>query len=553
MFKGSSPTRSEGFAGPNFGPFFADQTPFFMAHTMPNSRFCALIILDGWGLNPRQDHNAIALADTPTMDRIWSGYAHTTLNTSGRAVGLPDNLMGNSEVGHLNLGAGRTVMQAMTQLDDQVLEGGLLRNGALMEAMDRVKGTAHVLHFVGLVSDGGVHSWPGHYEGLIKMAAARGLREDQVFIHAFTDGRDTPPKSGIHRLRELLEMCRAAGVGRIASICGRYYAMDRDKRWERTQLAYNLLRQGDGAAATDPVMAIENAYDRGETDEFIKPIVMTDANGKALAKINDGDSVVFFNFRGDRPRQITRAFVMDDFEGFDRIVAPRVHYTTLTRYEADVPVTSIAYPPDSLSQDMPNICGQIISQAGKTQLRIAETEKYAHVTFFFNGQEEKPFEGEERIMVQSPKDVPTYDYKPEMSAPQVTERLIEAIESNNFNTAICNFANPDMVGHTGVLEAAIKAVGTVDQCLDRVLTAIEKVGGAAIVTADHGNAEQMLHYETGEPHTAHTTHPVPFVLFDHTFNGALHDGGALCDVAPTLLALMGIDKPAEMTGRDLRK
>ncbi|MDA0709023.1 MAG: 2,3-bisphosphoglycerate-independent phosphoglycerate mutase [bacterium] len=519
---------------------------------MSDSRFAALIILDGWGLNPRSDYNAVALADTPTMDRIATQFAYTTLKTSGRDVGLPDNLMGNSEVGHLNLGAGRTVMQAMTQLDDRVRDGRLLQNDALIATMDRVVNTRQNLHLMGLVSDGGVHAWPGHYDGLIKMAAARGIGPDQLFIHVFTDGRDTPPQSGIHRVRELLEMCKFAGAGRIASICGRYYAMDRDKRWERTQLAYDLLTQGKGLCETDPVQAMQNAYDRGETDEFVKPVSMADSNGKALAQIVDGDSVIFFNFRGDRPRQIVRAFVLDDFDGFGRVKQPQVHFTTLTRYEANVPVTSVAYPPEALSQDMPNIFGQIISRAGKTQLRIAETEKYAHVTFFFNGQEEKPFEGESRIMVQSPRDVPTYDHKPEMSAPEVADKLIEAILSGDNDTAICNFANADMVGHTGVLEAAIRAVAKVDQCLGRVLKAIEKVGGRAIVTADHGNAEQMLHYETGEPHTAHTTNPVPLVLFDPGYTGKLRQGGSLRDVAPTLLGLLDLEKSDEMNGSDLR-
>ncbi len=519
---------------------------------MSKSRFVALIILDGWGLNPRTDYNAVALADTPTMDRIWATYPHTTLNTSGRAVGLPEGLMGNSEVGHLNLGAGRTVMQAMTQIDDRVRDGSLFQNAALIAAMDRVKNTHHKVHFIGLVSDGGVHSWPGHYEGFIKMSAARGLNANQVFIHAFTDGRDTPPQSGLQSIRDLLGMCKAVGVGQIASICGRYYAMDRDKRWERTQLAYDLLTQGTGSPATDPIVAMQALYDGGGTDEFIKPIVMTDTQGKPLVTIQNGDSIIFFNFRGDRPRQLTRAFVLDVFDGFKRPVRPNVHYATLTRYEKDVPVNGVAYPPEVLSQNMPHICGEVISNAGKRQLRIAETEKYAHVTFFFNGQEEKPFEGEERVMVQSPKDVPTYDYKPEMSAPEVADKLITAIESGQFDTAICNFANPDMVGHTGILEAAIKAVSTVDQCLGRVLKTIEGMGGVAIVTADHGNAEQMLHYETGEPHTAHTTNPVPFVLVDPTFTGRLRDGGALRDVSPTLLGLLGLQQPVEMTGKDLR-
>ncbi|MDP6037196.1 MAG: 2,3-bisphosphoglycerate-independent phosphoglycerate mutase, partial [Candidatus Latescibacteria bacterium] len=504
------------------------------------------------GLNPRSDHNAVSIADTPTMDRIWADYAHTTLNTSGRAVGLPDGLMGNSEVGHLNLGAGRTVLQAMTQLDDRVLDGSLLKNETLINAIDRVKNTDRNLHFIGLVSDGGVHSWPGHYEGLIKMVAGRNLQANRVFVHAFTDGRDTPPQSGIHRMRELLGMFEAAKVGRVASICGRYYAMDRDKRWERTQLAYDLLTQGKGQPETDPIAAMQNAYDRGETDEFIKPIILADANGKALSTIQDGDTVIFFNFRGDRPRQITRAFVLDDFDGFERTARPKVHFTSLTRYEEGVPVSDIAYPPETLSQGMPSICGSVLSKANKRQLRIAETEKYPHVTFFFNGLEETPFEGEERILVQSPKDVPTYDHKPEMSAPEVADRFIEAIESGNFDAAICNFANADMVGHTGILDAAVQAVTTVDTCLNRVLKAIENINGTAIVTADHGNAEQMIHYNTGEPHTAHTTNPVPFVLVDPTCKSTLREGGALCDVAPTLLGLLNIPKPQEMTGTDLR-
>ena len=519
---------------------------------MSNTNFAALIILDGWGLNPRSDHNAVAIADTPTMDRIWANYAHSTLNTSGRAVGLPDGLMGNSEVGHLNLGAGRTVMQAMTQLDDRVRDGSLLKNEALTAAMDRIKNTDRNLHFIGLVSDGGVHSWPSHYEGLIKMAAGRSLPADRIFVHAFTDGRDTPPQSGIHRMGELLSMFEATGIGRVASICGRYYAMDRDKRWERTQLAYDLLTRGEGLPETDPIAAMQNAYDRGETDEFIKPVVLTDTNGKPLSTIQNGDTVIFFNFRGDRPRQITRAFALEDFDGFKRTAHPKVHFTSLTRYEEGVAVSDIAYPPETLSQNMPNVCGSVLADAKKRQLRIAETEKYAHVTFFFNGQKETPFEGEERILVQSPKDVPTYDHKPEMSAPEVADRFIEAIESGNFDAAICNFANADMVGHTGILDAAVQAVSTVDACLDRILKTIENINGTAIVTADHGNAEQMIHYNTGEPHTAHTTNPVPIVLVDPNFKGTLREGGALCDVAPTLLGLLNVSKPEEMTGNDLR-
>ena len=520
---------------------------------MSNQRFVALIILDGWGLNPRKDHNAVALAKTPTMDRLWANCPRTTLATSGRAVGLPDGLMGNSEVGHLNLGAGRTVMQAMTQIDDRVRDGRLFKNETLIAAMDRIKNSGRALHLIGLVSDGGVHSWPGHYEGLIKMAGDRSLPAHRVFVHAFTDGRDTPPQSGIHRLRELLAMFKTHGIGRVASLCGRYYAMDRDHRWERVQLAYDLLTRGAGIRETDPIAAIQNAYRRGETDEFIKPIAIADPKGIPLSTIADGDSVICFNFRGDRPRQLTRAFVLEDFHGFERAIVPNVHFSTLTRYEAGVPVAGIAYPPESLSQTMPNGCGEVIARANMRQLRIAETEKYAHVTFFFNGQNETPFDGEERVLIPSPKDVPTYDHQPEMSAPELARRFTGAIASGHFHAAICNFANPDMVGHTGDLAAAVRAVAAVDTCLGRVLKAIENANGVAIITADHGNAEQMIHYRTGEPHTAHTTNPVPFVLFDPTFEGALREGGTLRDVAPTLLALLNLPKPAEMTGNDLRQ
>ncbi len=518
---------------------------------MPKRPLTALIILDGWGLNPNPDHNAVAIADTPTMDRISSDYPTTTLITSGHHVGLPRGLMGNSEVGHLNLGAGRVVTQAMAYIEERIDDGSFLTNDALAAAIDRVK-TGQRLHLIGLVSNGGVHSWPTHYLGLLQMAAQRGLDKEAVFFHALLDGRDTPPTSGSVRVRELIESTHEIGVGRVASICGRYYAMDRDRRWERTQRAYDLLTLGEGESATDPIGAIEASYRRSVTDEFVDPIAIVDDAGHPVATIDDGDSVIFFNFRGDRPRQLTRAFTLADFDGFDRRKRPDVHYATLTRYEQDVPVDGIAYPPDVLSQEMPMILGEKISRIGKRQLRIAETEKYAHVTFFFNGQREEPFAGEDRILVPSPKDVPTYDHKPEMSAPEVADRLIAAIKNGDHDTAICNFANPDMVGHTGVLDAAITAVSTVDACLARVLEAIHDVGGRAIVTADHGNAEQMIHYETGDPHTAHTTNEVPFVLVDPDFDESLRVGASLCDVAPTLLGMMGIDQPGEMTGKDLR-
>ena len=519
----------------------------------PERRFAALIVLDGWGLSSNEDHNAVALADTPTMDRIGAAFPSTTLQTCGRSVGLPDGLIGNSEVGHLNLGAGRVVTQAVTRIDDRVLDGGFSRNEALLASMDRVAGTDRRLHLIGLVSDGGVHSWPNHYGGLLKMAAGRRLNPEQVCVHAWLDGRDTPPTSGIRHLAALREMCASAGVGRIATVCGRYFAMDRDRRWDRVRVAYDAMTLGRGTLAVDPLEAVQDAYCRNETDEFLRPIVVAGTNGGPPVTIGSGDAVICFNFRGDRGRQITRAFVLPDFDGFERSAEPGVHYTCLTRYETGLPVDGVAFTPDDLAQNMPDVCGKTLSEAGLRQLRIAETEKYAHVTYFFNGQQEDPFEGETRILVPSPRDVPTYDHKPEMSAPAVTRKFVDAIQSRRFDAAICNFANPDMVGHTGVLEAAVRAVTTVDRCLGRILTAIAEVGGAAIVTADHGNAEQMIHHGNREPHTAHTANPVPLVLVDPEFRGRLRRSGRLCDVAPTLLGMLGLRKPEAMTGEDLRE
>ncbi len=521
--------------------------------TCPERRFVALIVLDGWGISSNEDHNAVALADTPTMDRIAATYPSTVLRTYGRSVGLPDPLIGNSEVGHLNLGAGRVVMQALTRIDDRVRNGGFPRNEALIASMDRVAGTDRRLHLIGLVSDGGVHSWPNHYSGLLKMAAGRRVRPDQVFIHAWLDGRDTPPTSGIRHLTALHEMCESVGVGRIATVCGRYFAMDRDLRWDRVRVAYEAMTLGRGTRARDPFEALRDAYDRNETDEFVKPIVIAGPNGGPLATVRNDDSVLCFNFRGDRMRQITRAFVLPGFDGFERAARPEAHYTCLTRYEAGLPVDGIAFSPENLAQDMPDVCGKTLSDAGLRQLRIAETEKYAHVTYFFNGQHEDPFEGETRILVPSPRNVPTYDHKPEMSARVLARKFVDAIRSRSFDAAICNFANPDMVGHTGVFNAAVEAVATVDQCLGQVLAAIAEVGGAAIVTADHGNAEQMIHHETREPHTAHTANPAPFILVDRAFRGGLRNGGRLCDVAPTLLGMLGLQKPDAMTGEDLRE
>jgi 2,3-bisphosphoglycerate-independent phosphoglycerate mutase len=517
------------------------------------NKFAALIILDGWGLNPRRESNAVAQADTPTMDRISRTFPYATLRTSGQNVGLPDGLMGNSEVGHLNLGAGRVVTQAMTKIEDSIRDGSFKTNDAFIKAIDRLVNTEGKLHLAGLLSDGGVHSWPTHYQGLLELAAQRGLDPDRVFVHAFLDGRDTPPKSGIDRVNDLEAFCKQLGTGRIASICGRYYAMDRDQRWERTQVAYDLLTQGNGGSARSAAEAVESAYASGKTDEFIEPTAIVDSSGTAITTVEDGDSLIFFNFRGDRPRQITRALTDDDFTGFARTLYPDIHYTTLTRYEESLPVDGIAYPPSALLQNMPNIFGETVSLAGKRQLRIAETEKYAHVTFFFNGLREEPYDGEDRILVPSPKDVPTYDHKPEMSAPEIAKQLSDAIRAGEHDVAICNFANADMVGHTAILDAAVQAVTTVDLCLSQVLQAISDVGGTAIVTADHGNAEQMIHYETGEPHTAHTTNEVPFVLVDPEFNGKIRPDGALCDISPTLLGMIGVDQPVEMTGTDLRQ
>ena len=514
--------------------------------------FTGLIILDGWGLNPNQDYNAVAQAATPTMDRLVDEYPSATLKTSGRNVGLPDGLMGNSEVGHLNLGAGRIVTQAMTRIEDSINDGSFKTNQALLESVDRVVSSGRNLHLLGLVSDGGVHSWPTHYQGLLEMAKQQGLPSDRVFLHAFLDGRDTPPQSGIDRLKDLEAFTSNLGVGRIASICGRYYAMDRDQRWERTQKAYDLLTSGVGSTAQSALAAIEAAYASGTTDEFVQPCAIVDSGGTPLATIQDGDSVIFFNFRGDRPRQLTRPFTDRTFDGFDRASQPDIHYTSLTRYEEGLPVDGVAFPPEALSQDMPNILGQTISLAGKRQLRIAETEKYAHVTFFFNGLREDPYDGESRILIPSPKDVPTYDNKPEMSAPEIASKLSQAIRAGEHDTAICNFANPDMVGHTGKLDAAIAAVETVDRCLSEVLDAVKEADGTVIVTADHGNAEQMIHYATGEPHTAHTTNEVPIILVGPDKGSAIRPGGALCDIAPTILGLMGVDRPGEMTGTDLR-
>lgn len=518
---------------------------------MTRPRPTGLIVLDGFGKAPASPWNAVSLARTPTFDDLYANDPWTMVATSGERVGLPAGQMGNSEVGHTILGAGRVVYQDIVRISKALSDGTFFENPALKEACAAAKRPGAALHLIGLLSHGGVHSLQKHLDGLIALAD----REEvpRVVVHAFLDGRDTPPTSGFANVRELLERLGGRPGRRLGSIVGRYYAMDRDKRWERVERAYRLLTEGEAARAVadaEAVAAVEDAYARGITDEFMEPISVRDAAGAPPRVVNDGDAVVFFNFRADRTRELTRAFFEDDFPGFARRRRPRVSFTTMTEYQAEFPLPA-AFAPQSLVNSLP----QVLAAKGLTNLRIAETEKYAHVTFFFNGGEEKVYPGEERILVPSPK-VATYDLKPEMSAPEVTERLLEAIASDEFDFFVLNFANCDMVGHTGVLDAAKKAVEVVDACVGRVLEAVRARGGAVLVTADHGNAEKMWDEERNEPFTAHTTAPVPLILDARGAPAAgcraLADGGSLEDVAPTLLGMMGIEKPAEMTGRDLR-
>jgi 2,3-bisphosphoglycerate-independent phosphoglycerate mutase len=503
-----------------------------------------LIIMDGWGWREDTDANAVRMARTPTVDALWETYPHTLIQGSGLFVGLPDGQMGNSEVGHLNLGAGRVVNQDIVRIDRAITDGSFFSNEALVGAMNAARERGGALHLVGLLSDGGVHSHQHHLHALVRMASQHGV--SRVFVHAILDGRDTPPHNGARYLVLLRDALEGSGVGRIASVVGRYYCMDRDKRWQRTERAYDLMTLGTGTRTADPREAVEASYQDGITDEFVEPIVVTGEDGKPVAAINDGDAVIFFNFRADRARQITHALNDDDFGGFERKKRVNVHYVCMTHYEDafDLPE---AFPPEHRR----NILAEVGAAAGKTTLRIAETEKYAHVTYFFNGGEEQVHEGETRILVPSPK-VATYDLQPEMSAAGVASKLIEEIKADRHDYIICNFANPDMVGHTGVLEAAIKACETVDSCVARVLGAVDLDRTVVIVTADHGNCEQMVDYINGGPHTAHTTNPVPCVLVDPDYKGKLIEGGALKDIAPTILNYLGVPVPQEMTGDDLR-
>lgn len=502
------------------------------------------MILDGWGINTKKEGNAIALAKTPVYDSLLDEFPHTILDASGESVGLPDGQMGNSEVGHLNIGAGRVVYQDLTMINKAISDGEFQKNPVLLETFQKVKTSSGRLHLMGLLSDGGVHSHMEHLFALLDMAKKDGLRD--VFIHTFMDGRDTPPQSGAGYLKSLQDYIRNAGIGKIATVSGRYYAMDRDNRWDRVEKAYHALVSGEGLTASDPVDAIEKSYASGVTDEFMLPTVILDSAGAPVATIQDGDGVLFFNFRADRARELTRALTQSDFSQFNRKKVPSLcSFATMKLYDEKMPLPAAFHP-----VKLTNILGEVVSRAGLKQFRIAETEKYAHVTYFFNGGEEKSFPGEDRFLIPSPKDVATYDLKPEMSAFQVTEELEKRIRSGEYGFILVNYANPDMVGHTGVLSAGIKAVEVIDECLGRVLSAVRDVNGIACITSDHGDIEQMVEYDTGNPHTAHTTNLVPFIITKKGIK--LRPGtGIFADIAPTILELAGIEKPAEMTGRSL--
>jgi 2,3-bisphosphoglycerate-independent phosphoglycerate mutase len=503
-----------------------------------------LIIADGWGVSATVKGNAIAQAKTPVIDRLFQRYPHTTLQASGLAVGLPEGQMGNSEVGHLNMGAGRVVYQDLTRISKSIADGIFANNRVLLESMEKINRAGGSLHLMGLFSDGGVHSHLEHLKALLEMAAKRGL--SRVFIHAFLDGRDTAPTSGKQYLEDFQRYLDELGTGRIATIMGRFYAMDRDQRWERVQPAYETLVGGQGRIAENVSAAIDTAYEAGETDEFVKPTVLVDGQGQ-VASIHDGDGIIFFNFRADRAREITRAFTEKDFNAFDRGQALSLSsYVCFSEYDAsfDLPV---AFPPEKLK----NVLAEVVAAAGLRQLHIAETEKYAHVTFFFNGGREEPFPGEDHCLIPSPREVKTYDEKPQMSAYEVATEVVRRLEMKKYQLVILNFANGDMVGHTGNLAAAIQACEAVDTCVGRVVDKTMELGGVALFTADHGNAEQMLTPE-GEPVTAHSTNPVPCIVISQQFIGRqVRDGGSLADLAPTILEIMGLAIPLEMTGQTL--
>ncbi len=503
-----------------------------------------LMILDGYGLNSRTDGNAVAQAKTPVMDRLMAEYPFVKGNASGMAVGLPDGQMGNSEVGHLNMGAGRIVYQELTRITKEIQDGTFFENPALLDAVNNCKKNGSALHMFGLLSDGGVHSHNTHLYGLLELAKRNGL--DKVYVHCFLDGRDTPPASGKGYAEQLEAEMKKIGVGRIASVMGRYYAMDRDNNYDRVKLAYDALTKGEGLKADGGPAGIQASYDREETDEFVKPTVV-EQDGRPVGIIQDKDSVIFFNFRPDRAREITRAFCDDAFKGFDRGKRLDLTYVCFSDYDPTIPNKEVAFHKIAVT----NTFGEWLAANGMKQARIAETEKYAHVTFFFNGGVEEPNEGEDRVLVNSPKDVATYDLKPEMSAYGVCDKLTEAIRSGKYDVIIINFANPDMVGHTGVEAAAIKAVEAVDECVGKAVDAIMDVDGVLFICADHGNAEQLVDYETGAPFTAHTTNQVPFILVNYDAGYTLREGGCLADIIPTLIQIMGKEQPEEMTGKSL--
>ena len=503
-----------------------------------------LMILDGYGLNEKKEHNAVAEAKTPVMDKLMAECPFVKGNASGMAVGLPEGQMGNSEVGHLNMGAGRIVYQELTRITKEIQDGTFFENPALLKAVENCKKNDSALHMFGLLSDGGVHSHNTHLYGLLELAKRNGL--SKVYVHCFLDGRDTPPASGKGYAQDLEAEMKKIGVGKIASVMGRYYAMDRDNNYDRVKLAYDALTKGEGQTAVSGPDGIQASYDKDETDEFVKPTVVVEG-GKPVATIKDGDSVIFFNFRPDRAREITRSFCDDDFKGFERGKRLEITYVCFSDYDPTIPNKEVAFHKISVT----NTFGEWLAANHMKQARIAETEKYAHVTFFFNGGVEEPNEGEDRILVNSPKDVATYDLKPQMSAYEVCDRLVEAIKSDKYDVIIINFANPDMVGHTGVENAAIKAVEAVDECVGKAVAAIKEVNGQLFICADHGNAEQLVDYETGAPFTAHTTNPVPFILVNADPSYTLREGGCLADIVPTLIELMGMEQPVEMTGKSL--
>ena len=502
-----------------------------------------LMILDGYGLNEKTEGNAVAEGKTPVMDKLMAECPFVKGNASGMAVGLPDGQMGNSEVGHLNMGAGRIVYQELTRITKEIQDGDFFKNEALLHAVRNAKENGSALHMFGLLSDGGVHSHNTHLYGLLELAKREGL--EKVYVHCFLDGRDTPPASGKDFVQQLSDEMKKIGVGEIATVMGRYYAMDRDNRWDRVELAYNAMVKGSGQTAECGVCAVEQSYKEGTNDEFVLPTVVQ-KDGAPVAVIQDKDSVIFFNFRPDRAREISRAFCCDEFDGFAREKKLDLTYVCFTEYDETIPNKEVAFHKVSIT----NTFGEFLAANKKTQARIAETEKYAHVTFFFNGGIEEPNEGEDRILVKSPK-VATYDLKPEMSAYEVCDKLVEAIKSCKYDVIIINFANPDMVGHTGIENAAIKAVEAVDECVGKAVEALKSVDGQMFICADHGNAEQLVDYGTGAPFTAHTTNPVPFILVNYDSAYTLREGGCLADIAPTLIEMMGMEQPKEMTGKSL--